>query len=333
MALGIAGPMHVFMRLTSPLVRGMNVSASMVLRLFRTSPVPEAGVHSPEELKLIASATRRMGLLPESQESMLHRVLDLDQVPVREIMTPRQRIFSLPSEMTVAAASARVVEMQHSRIPIYDAARGPEHILGVVYSKDLSRWMHFQSAMPSASPGAAEAAPRLRQWMHDLLVVPETKPVADLLIEFQRRRRHMAIVVDEFGSTTGLVTVEDALEQIVGELEDEFDQRDTTILRLDSGVLLVEGSANLRDLEQRVRLVLPRDGGVETLAGFVLLQLQKIPSIGDNFVFESRKFTVVTMEGRRIVRVRVEAIPETSKASEKPAGKKPSARSGEESQK
>ncbi len=322
MALVIAGPMDAFMQLIAPLVRAMNHSAAFVLRLFRTAPVPEGGVHSPEELKLIATATRRMGLLPEYQEAILHRVLDLDQVPVREIMTPRQRIFSLPSDMTVAAASARIIDMQHSRIPVYDAARGPEHILGVVYSKDLSRWMHFQATLPLNASFASSASPspspssspsssqektlRLHSWMHDVLVVPETKPVSDVLIEFQRRRRHMAIVVDEFGTTTGLVTVEDALEQIVGELDDEFDLRDTSILRLDSGVLLIEGSANLRDLEQQIHLTLPRDGGVETLAGFVLARLQKIPDPGDTFLFEGRRITVVTMDGLRIGRVRIE---------------------------
>ena len=353
MALVIAGPMDAFMQLIAPLVRAMNRSAAFVLRLFRTAPVPEGGVHSPEELKLIATATRRMGLLPEYQEAILHRVLDLDQVPVREIMTPRQRIFSLPSDMTVAAASARIIDMQHSRIPVYDAARGPEHILGVVYSKDLSRWMHFQATLPlnasfassaSPSPSPSSSSPsssqektlRLHSWMHDVLVVPETKPVSDVLIEFQKRRRHMAIVVDEFGTTTGLVTVEDALEQIVGELDDEFDLRDTSILRLDSGVLLIEGSANLRDLEQQIHLTLPRDGGVETLAGFVLARLQKIPAPGDTFLFEGRRITVVTMDGLRIGRVRIEpelatqmgasAAEASAGASAKQDGKLPSTR-------
>ncbi len=317
MALAIAGPMDGFMQIIAPLVRAMNHSAAFVLRLFRTAPVPESGVHSPEELKLIATATRRMGLLPEYQESILHRVLDLDQVPVREIMTPRQRIFSLPSDMTVAAASARIIDMQHSRIPVYDAARGPEHILGVVYSKDLSRWMHFQATMPvlTSAPSAPplENTLRLYQWMHDVLVVPETKPVADVLLEFQKMRRHMAIVVDEFGTTTGLVTVEDALEQIVGELEDEFDLRDTSILRLDSGVLLIEGSANLRDLEQQLHLALPRNGGVETLAGFVLARLQRIPTPGDAFSFDGRRYTVVSMEAHRIGRVRIEVEASSEK--------------------
>ena len=339
MALRIAGPMDAFMRLTAPLVRGMNTSATLVLRLFRTAPVPESGVHSPEELKLIATATRRMGLLPQYQEMILHRVLDLDQVPVREVMTPRQRIFSLPSDMTVAAASARIIDMQHSRIPVYDAARGPEHIAGVVYSKDLSRLMHFQAGRsPDDSSGMQhlDNTLRLNQLMHDVLVVPETKPVSDLLVEFQKRRRHMAIVVDEFGTITGLVTVEDALEQIVGELEDEFDLRDTTILRLDSGVLLIDGSANLRDLEQQIALVLPRDGEVETLAGFILARLQKIPVPGDNFLYGGRKFTVLTMDGHRVGRVRIEtepvAKPEAS-SSETSATKKQNDPSGGVAQK
>ncbi|HUZ05029.1 MAG TPA: hemolysin family protein [Acidobacteriaceae bacterium] len=324
MALRIAGPMDVFMRLTGPLVRGLDASATSVLRLFGTAPVPESGVHSPEELKLIATATRRMGLLPEYQEAILHRVLDLDQVLVREIMTPRQQIFSLPSDMTVAAASTRILDMQYSRVPVYDAARGPENITGVVYAKDLSRLMHVQGAMrPSsalASTQLLENTLRLQQLMHDVLVVPETKPVSDLLIEFQKRRRHMAIVVDEFGTTTGLVTVEDTLEQIVGELEDEFDLRDTSILRLDSGVLLIEGSANLRDLEQQIHLVLPRDGGIETLAGFVLTCLQKIPQPGDTFLFGGRRFTVLTMDGRRIGRVRIEREPAAEQGTDSESG-------------
>jgi CBS domain containing-hemolysin-like protein len=322
MALRIAAPMDIFMHLTAPLVRTLDLSAKFVLRLFRTSPVPEGGVHSPEELKLIATATRRMGLLPEHQETMLHRVLDLDQVLAREVMTPRQNIFSLPSDMTVAAAHARILDMQYSRVPVYDAARGPEHVLGVVYAKELSRLVHFQAdAQWGASPVTApplEETQHLQQWMHEVLVAPETQPVSDLLLEFQRQRRHMAIVVDEYGSTTGLVTVEDALEQIVGELEDEFDLRDTSVVRLDSGVLLIEGSVNLHDLEQQVKLALPRDGGVETLAGFVLVRLQRLPAPGDSFLFGGRRYTVLTMEGRRIGRVRIETVSATPRGTTAP---------------
>ena len=132
LALGVAPPMLVFIRLTRPFVVFMNGSASLVLRLFHTIAVNEAQVHSPDELKLMATATRRQGLLPPYQESLIHRAVELNTIVAREIMTPRQRIFSLPANMPVEEASARIVEEQHSRVPIYDAAGGPEHIVGVV---------------------------------------------------------------------------------------------------------------------------------------------------------------------------------------------------------
>ncbi len=310
MALAIAGPIHVFMRVTRPLVRFMNASAELVLRLFRLSRAPEGAAHSPEELKLIATATRRVGLLPEQLELIIHRVLDLDTITVREIMTPRQKIFSLPANLSLAEANARITQVQRSRVPVFDPSRGPEHIIGVVYAKDLARLMHFR-AIVQATPHASEVRGKegemqLHQLMHDVIIVPETKLVSDLLAEFQTRRRHLAIVVDEFGSTTGLVTVEDALEQIVGELEDEFDIRDTSMQTLSSGTLVLHGNVTLLDLETQMGWHLPHDVGVETLAGFLLVHMQKIPSVGDWIAYEGRKFTVAGMEDRRITRVRVE---------------------------
>ena len=122
----------------------MKCSARVVMRLFGMEMMQGGEVHSPEELKLIATAARRMGMLPAFQESLIHRAVELNSVPTREIMTPRQRIFSLPKDMLLEDANARVVEEQHSRVPVYDPAHGPEHIVGVVYSKDLSRLMHFR---------------------------------------------------------------------------------------------------------------------------------------------------------------------------------------------
>ena len=148
-ALAVAGPMDVFIRITRPAVRLMNGSATLVLRLFRAPLRGEGAVHSPEELKLIATSARKMGLLPEFQEEMIHRAIELNHVVVREIMTPRGRIFSLPADMAVERASARIVEEQHSRVPVYDPALGPEHIIGILYSKDVSRLMHFRSTSPA----------------------------------------------------------------------------------------------------------------------------------------------------------------------------------------
>src|ERR1700728_1875573 len=301
LAVAVAGPMDVFIRLTRPVVRLMKWSARVVLRLFGMEMMQGGEVHSPEELKLIATASRRMGMLPPFQESLIHRAVELNNVPTREIMTPRQRIFSLPMDMLIEDANTRVVEEQHSRIPVYDPARGPEHIVGVVYSKDLSRLM---------------------QVMHDVLVVPETKPVLDLLSEFQQRRRHIAIVVDEYGSTVGLATVEDAIEQIIGEVEDEFDIGPRAALQSTSGAVVLDGSVNLRDLETQMDWHLPRSGGVETLAGFLLTRLGKIPTGEETVDFEGRRFTVLEMSDHRISRVRVEPLENQAEDAEQDITKK-----------
>jgi CBS domain containing-hemolysin-like protein len=332
LAVAVAPSMLVFMALVRPAVRFLKGSAAVILRGFDIQLTERAQVHSPEELKLIATAARRMGLLPAFQETVIHRALELDDVSTREIMTPRQKIFSLPSNMLLEEASARVIDRKHSRVPVYDETRGPEHIVGVVYSKDLSRLMYFrpkgtgaQVAAPSLPKSlAAEnwesktprptATPfaelKLGQVMRDVLVVPETKSVLDLIRDFQQRRRHFAIVVDEYGSTVGLVTAEDAIEQLTGEFEDEFDSPSLPVLTTASGALLMDGGVNLRDLETQMKWRLPRDGGVETLAGFLLMRLGHIPEPGESIVFESRRLTVVEMDGRRIAKVRVEPVNE-----------------------
>jgi CBS domain containing-hemolysin-like protein len=149
---------------------------------------------------------------------------------------------------------------------------------------------------------------KLSQVMRDVLVVPETKSALGLLRDFQQRRRQMAIVVDEYGSTVGLVTAEDAIEQLTGELEDEFDDPARPVVSTSSGTLLLDGGANLRDLETQMQWSLPREGGVETLAGFVLARLGHIPKEGESVDYERRRLTVMEMEGRRISKIRVEPI-------------------------
>ncbi len=149
---------------------------------------------------------------------------------------------------------------------------------------------------------------RLSQVMRDVLVVPETKTVLDLIREFQKRHRHMAIVVDEYGSTVGLVTAEDAIEQLTGEIEDEFDDPERPLITNARGVMLLDGGVNLRDLETQMQWNLPRDGGVETLAGFLLARLGHIPRPGEFVDYEDRRLTVTEMDGRRISKVRVEPI-------------------------
>jgi CBS domain containing-hemolysin-like protein len=286
----------------------MRKSGGLVLRLFGAQATRRGAVHSPDELKLIVTASRQFGQIPEFQEEMIHSAIELDSISVRAVMVARPDIFSLPSDLMLDEALVRVVEGQHSRVPVYDPQRGPEHIVGVLYYKDLMRWMRLRLSNLGQSVAARISRMQISQIMHDVLVVPETKVLAELLSEFKERRRHLAVVVDEFGSTAGVITVEDILEQLVGNIEDEFDVSPPEPSLEDESVLVLEGSVNIRDLEAQYGLTLPRDTGFETLAGFILARLQRIPSLGESFEFEGHRYTVEEMEGHRIAKVKIEKI-------------------------
>lgn len=325
-ALAVAGPVDVFLRMTRPAVTVMNASAKVVLRMFRM-PLrrSEAMAHSPEELKLMVTATRRVGLLPRFQEEMIHRAIELQEVVVSEIMTPKGKIFSLPADMPLEQASGRVVEEQHTRVPVYDPERGRDHIIGVLHSMDVARLMHFRSVAQSMG-NITESGLKVRQVMRDVLVVPETKLAVELLREFQEGRRQLAIVVDEFGSTLGMVTAEDVLEQIVGELEDEFDTGKVLPLAAPGGGLLLDGNASLRDLVTQLHWNLPRAAGVETLAGLLLARFGHIPEPGESTEIAGRRFTVVEVDRRRIAKVRVEELEPESGSLEKALARSTEAR-------
>jgi putative hemolysin len=310
-ALAVAAPMDVFLTVTAPLTIGMSRAAGFVLRAFGTREIRHGSVHSPDELKLIVTAARTSGQLSSAQEEMLLNALELDSIAARQVMVPRTRIFSLPADLNLDEALSRVVDDQHSRVPVYDPQRGPEHIIGVLYAKDLVRWTRLRLGL-AADPPAAQRISQMKisQVMHDVLVVPETKSLLELLGEFQQRKRHLAVVVDEFGSTAGVISVEDVLEQLVGELEDEFDVASTQPAVTDANApLVLDGAVNIRDLEAQYELKLPQDEGFETLAGFLLSRLQKMPAGGEAFDYEGRRYVVEKMDGHRIATVRIELVP------------------------
>ena len=316
-ALAVAAPMEAFLTVARPLLFFMRRSGGMVLRILGAQPARRSGaVHSPDELKLIVTASRQFGQIPEFQEEMIHNAIELDNITVREVMVARPDIFSLPSDLALDEALARVVEGQHSRIPVYDPQRGPEHIVGVLYYKDLMRWMRLRLSNLGQSSAIRISRMQIGQIMHDVLVVPETKVLAELLSEFKERRRHLAVVVDEFGSTAGVITVEDILEQLVGDIEDEFDVSPQQPSLEDDSVMVLEGSTNIRDLEAQHGLILPRDAGFETLAGFILARLQRIPELHDSFEYEGHRYKVEEMEGHRIASVKIEKMSSAEDKSE-----------------
>jgi putative hemolysin len=309
-ALAVAAPMDVFLTIMRPLLFVMSRAAGWVLRALGSRRIREGPVHSPDELKLIVTASRQFGEIPPFQEEMIHHALELDNITVREVMVPRPAIFSLPGDLTISDALSRVVEEQHSRVPVYDPQRGPEHIVGVLYAKDLMRWTRLRLTNAPDQPVAARVSSmKISQIMHDVLVVPETKVLTELLEEFKERKRHLAVVVDEFGSTAGVITVEDVLEQIVGEIEDEFDIAPTQQALVEGEIAVVlEGSVSIRDLESQYQLSLPRDSGFETLAGFILARLQRIPRQDETFEYDGHRYTVQEIEGHRIAKVKIEKL-------------------------
>jgi len=311
-ALAVAAPMDVFLTLIRPASYAMSHAAGFVLRVFGSPQGRTGPIHSPDELKLIATASRQVGQIPAFQEEMIHSALELENITVREVMVPRPKIFSLPGDLSLEDALTRVVEEQHSRVPVYDPQSGPEHIVGILYSKDLMYWTRLRLTSSRGSPDRVSVL-KIGQIMREVLVVPETKILTDLLEEFKERKRHIAIVVDEFGSTAGLITAEDILEQLVGEIEDEFDVARPLQPALEGQIALtLDGATSIRDLESQYDLLLPSDG-FETLAGFILTRLQKIPQRGATFEYEGCRFTVEEMEGLRIAKVKIERLEQADK--------------------
>jgi putative hemolysin len=302
LAVLVAPALLVFYRVSLPFVVVIERSASALTRAFRLKAGTHAGGHSAEELKLIVSSSRGLGYLPEGQEDMIHRVLDLNAIAVREIMVPRNDIVSVPLESTLDQVLHTMITTQHSRLPVYD--RQPEKIVGMLHYKDLLPvWEERRTAIRSGRPSHAF---RIARFMRQHLVVPETKPVAQMLEEFRGGRSHLAMVVDEFGTIVGMLTVEDVLEQIVGRIEDEHDEK--VVRRTDAAEVELDGTTRIRDLESEFGIEIPSDAGFETLAGFLLFRLGEIPRVGQAVEHDGRRFTVLEMDRNRIARVRVEKV-------------------------
>jgi CBS domain containing-hemolysin-like protein len=298
-----APPLLLFYRVMLPFVVVIERSAEAITRSLRANAGAHSSVHTAEELKLIVSSSRGLGYLPEAQEDMIHRVLDLEAVSVREVMVPRHDMVSIPCDATLDQVLRTMIEQGHSRLPVYEGT--PEKIIGLLHYKDLLPvWQERRRAILASRPSRAF---HVRRVMRRHMVVPESKPVAQMLDEFRRGTSHMAMVVDEFGTIVGMLTVEDVLEQIVGKIEDEHDEK-TDRKDAESAEVELDGATRIRDLESEYGIEVPSGAGFETLAGFLLFRLGEIPHSGDSVEHDGRRYTVLEMEHNRIARVRIEKV-------------------------
>lgn len=293
----------VFYRLSQPFVVVIERSSALILRTLGLASGHARGGHTPEELKYIIQSSRHEGHLQQFEQDAIQRLIELADYSAREIMTPRHNIVSLPVDADLDDVLSVMAEHKFSRVPVYEDR--PEQIIGIVHYKDVLRiWEERRFAQERRrSTGPF----RLRRFIRKPLVVPETKPLNQLIDEFRSSHNHMALVVDEFGTVAGLVTLEDVLEQIFGDIGDEHDAVRPPPAPPEQ-VLQLEGSTTIRDLETRYNLALPADAGFETLAGFLLFQLGHIPHVKDSIDYSGRRFTITQMDRNRIATVLIEKM-------------------------
>jgi CBS domain containing-hemolysin-like protein len=274
--------------------------------------------HSTEELQVQIQQARERGLLAPGEERFILSAIDLGQLRVSEIMVPRPDVHALPADATLDATLSLFATTQRSRLPVYQG--NLDHVLGFVHIKDvmwllLDRQRRDEEGMPVQQFD-------LRRLLREVLIMPESKLASELLAEMRTRRITLAMVVDEFGSILGLLTLEDLLEQLVGEIHDEFDVIEGPLL-VGSGsdaAMIFDGAFGVRDLETQYGIVLPEDPAYATLSGFVMAQLGFIPRGGEGFDYGGYRFTVLEMDHRRVSRVKLQRLsPATESTAGEPA--------------
>jgi putative hemolysin len=297
-ALAVSTPVRGFFVLFRPLIWVLQRSSEVILRAIGlTPPGGEMEVYSEAELKMLLSRSTEEGELERQEQEMLYKVFDFADKEVSAVMVPRPEVVALSVELPPEEALAAVIESPYTRYPVYRGSL--DDVVGVLHVRDL-----FSALVDRGIAGVV-----VEQLLRPAHIVPETKDLAALLTEFRRTNQHLAIVVDEYGELEGIVTLEDLLEEIVGEIEDEFDLPDESIERLEDGRLRVHGTFPIDDFNEQFGLSLPVED-YHTLGGFVFGMLGRAPEPGDEVEHEGVLFKVLEVEGSRIERLEVELPPQ-----------------------
>jgi CBS domain containing-hemolysin-like protein len=281
-------PLMLWAVLVTPATALLVSSSQFVLRLFgqRGLPSSEESLHSPEELRLLVEQSHEGGALERQDAALIEGVFEFSEKNAREVMTPRTEIVALPVEATLVETLAAANEHGFSRYPVYDETI--DNIIGVVLAKDLLKVDRDRPEMFT-----------LRSVMRPVHVVPGSREVEEVLADFKRLKEHMAVVLDEYGGTAGIVTMEDLLEEIVGEILDESDETEEIPLPSRPGEVIVAGGTHIGELNDQYRLTVP-DDDYTTIGGFVFGALGRLPAVGDRISAGGATFTVREMDGRRV---------------------------------
>jgi putative hemolysin len=297
-ALWVALPIEAVYVVTYPLVWFLQQSANAFTRLFGIQPAP-AGIiaHTEEDIRLIVAQAEEGGVIEEAEEEMVYKVFDFADKEVSEVMVPRPEVVALSVDLPTQECLAAVIDSPYTRYPVYRGSL--DDILGILHVRDLFRAL-YDRGIDNVE---------IEELVRPAYVVPETKDLAAMLTEFRRTNQHLAIVVDEYGSFQGIVTLEDLLEEIVGEIEDEYDLPDESVERLDDGRIRVDGTFPIDDFNEQFEQELPQED-YHTVAGFVFGQLGRAAEAGDEVLHDGLRFHVLEVDGPRIERLEIEFLPE-----------------------
>lgn len=290
LAYGVVELIRILSVIFSPIIMILNVITNFFLKITGGQADKDPFI-TEEELKLLVNVGQEEGLIAESEREMINSIFEFDDTLVREVMVPRIDIIALDVNESAYNAVLAVVEVGHSRIPVYEDTI--DNIIGVIYAKDLLK--NLNNDLKNLD---------LRKIMRPAYYVPENKKVKNLLAELRQARVHMAIVLDEYGGTAGLITIEDVIEEIIGDIQDEYDDEEETFTVLPDGSLLANARASIYDVNEILHIDLP-DDEFETLGGLVFNLLGHLPKVGEELILDNVHIKVEKILGRRIDRVRV----------------------------
>jgi putative hemolysin len=295
-ALAVSAPVRAFFIAFKPLIWLLERSTEILLRALGLEPPGAEGeAHSEAELRMLLSSSADQGEIEHEEQEMLYKVFDFADKKAADVMVPRPEVVALSIDLPPEEALQAVLDSPYTRYPVYRGSL--DEIVGILHVRDLIEAMHDRGI----------AAVNLQEIVRQATMVPETKDLAALLTEFRRTNQHMAIVIDEYGAMEGIVTLEDLLEEIVGEIEDEFDLPDETVEQVDEDTIRIDGTFTIDDFNEQFELDLPGED-FHTVAGFVFGQLGRMPAPGDELDHDGLLFRVQDVEGSRIERLQVEVV-------------------------